>query len=184
VAGNGGVMLHYDGVRFSPISVPASPALSRVHVQFDRVLAATGSSILEYRYHLSLPPNSPGPCPAAVPLYCQETRSFDTAKMPSRVDTWGSVPGFLGPETAFSFRAPFSGTFTWTMRPASPNARIVVLRSQDLAACDTSAVLYFSARVGFDQVISMHLERNETVTLVIDSPLPESGTLQSNCNRD
>lgn len=184
VAGNGGVMLHYDGVRFSPISVPTSPSLSKVHVQSDRVFAATGSSILEYRYHIALPPHSVGPCPAAVPLYCQETRPFDTTKMLSRVDTWGNVTGFSGPETAFVFRAPFTGQFTWSMQPTSSDARIIVLRDQDFENCNTASVLNFSTRVDFDQVISMHLERNQAVVLVIDSSIPENGKLVVNCIRN
>lgn len=183
VVGTGGVVLHYDGVRFSPVSVPGNPSLSRVHVQSDRLLAVSGMSILEYRYRFSLPPDTPGPCPSTVPLYCQETRIFDTHRMPGRIDAWGTLANLSGPETAFRFQAPFSGQFTWTMHPSTPHGRIVVMRAEDFDACDTASVLQISTLVNSSQMVSLQLERNESVVLVIDSATTESGALQVECHR-
>ncbi|PKN27788.1 MAG: hypothetical protein CVU65_01565, partial [Deltaproteobacteria bacterium HGW-Deltaproteobacteria-22] len=185
VVGSSGVALRNAGVRFSPVVVPGNPALSRIHLQSNgRILATAGTSLLEYRSAF-LPNLFTQPdCPQTVPLYCQEERSFDTTGMPDTVSQWGSTTGLNGPETAFTFEAPFSGTVEWKLSPGVTGARIIVLSSAAWATCNTSTVEALSSTDNDGtEAVSLQVVRNERYTVVIDSPSTATGTLISTCTR-
>jgi len=185
VAGNNGVVLRYAGLRFSRVVVHGNPMISRLHLQPNgRLLATAGTSLMEYRSALLPQPFVTQDCPAAVPLYCQEARLFDTTRLPARFGTWGPVTGLSGPETAFIFQAPFSGTVTWTLSPALADARVIVLGPEAYATCDTGTLVGVSSPGGDgSQTLSIPVVRNETYYVVIDAPTAATGTLTSTCAR-
>lgn len=184
ISGNSGVVLRYAGVRFSRMAVLGSPNLSRLHMQPNgRILAATGDRLMEYRSALLPQPFVTQSCPASVPLYCQERRLFDTTGLPARISSWGQETGLSGPETAFLFQAPFSGTVTWTLDPALADARVIVLRPRAYAACDAGEVLAVSSLVLGVQTVSIPVVYNDTYYVIIDAPGNTAGTLHSLCFR-
>jgi hypothetical protein len=186
IVGSSGVALRYAGVRFSPVVVPGNPALSRVHLQSNgRILAAAGANLLEYRS--AFPPGlfAQPDCPKTVPLYCQEARTFDTTGMPDLVSEWdNTTTGLNGPEAAFTFEAPFSGTVEWKLSPGMTGAKILVLSSAAWEPCDTSGLVAVSS-IGNDgaESVSLQVVRNERYTVVIDSTTTATGTLTSTCTR-
>ncbi|MBU1069764.1 hypothetical protein KJ975_09390 [Myxococcota bacterium] len=189
VVGSSGVVLRFAGVRFSPVVVPGNPTLNRLHLQPNgRILAAAGYTFLEYRSKLLPRPFVTMECPSTVPLYCQETRSFDTTRLPAVIEDWGtggnSVTGFNGPETAFTFEAPFSGTVEWKLNPGLTGARLIVLSESAWETCDASTVVALST-TGNDggQTVSIPVVRNEKYSVVIDAPAAVTGSITSTCTR-
>jgi len=185
VGGSSGVLLRYAGIRFSPVAVPGNPNLKRLHLQPNgRLLASNDTThFMEYRTALLPQPFVTQQCPVA-PLYCQEERRFDTTGIRALYTSWGQNTGLEGPEMAFLFQAPVSGTVTWRLDPAAGGARLIVLTADAFEACDTDTVLAVSA-AGPDgaQTVTLPVVRNETYFVVIDAPGTATGTLTSTCTR-
>jgi len=185
VVGNSGVVLRYAGLRFSPMVVPGNPSLSRLHLQPNgRILAAASASILEYRSAMLPQPFVTMECPDTIPLYCQETRIFDTTGLPAVISSWAGAPGLAGPEAAFTFEAPFTGTVEWKLDPGVTGARLIVLSESAWAVCDASSVVALST-TGNDggQTVSIPVVRNEKYSVVIDAPAAVTGSITSTCTR-
>ena len=185
VVGNAGVVLRNAGVRFSRVAVHGSPNLARLHLQPNgRLVSIAGNRLMEYRSLVLPQPFVAHQCPASVPLYCQEARLFDTTGMPDRIGAWDTVTGLDGPETAFFFQAPFTGTVTWTLDPSTPGARLIVLGSDAYDACDAGTAVAVSSPDGDGhQAVSLPVTRNEVYYLIIDSPTIAAGALNSTCVR-
>ncbi len=186
VSGSSGVLLRHAGVRFSPVVVPGNPNLRRLHLQPNgRLLAANDTTrFMEYRTSLLPQPFVTMDCPATVPLYCQEKRIFDTTGLPARKSTWGPATGLSGPEMAFEFSAPLTGTVTWTLSPELGDARLIVLGPEAYATCDTGSVLAVStSNPDGAQSVSMSIVRNDVYYIIIDSPAAATGSVTSTCTR-
>ncbi len=174
IMGSAANLLHYDGIRFSPVTIPGYPVTNRLHIRpnGNRLITAD-TRYMEYR-RIGLENDA---CFSTIPLYCQESRLFDTYGLPARFDQYQQYNGLNGPEASFSFVAPFSGSFQWTTSHASPDTRIIALDEGQAQTCDSSLILGISTS-GVDpdtQRLELSLTRNDRILIVLDAPDPTSG---------